>query len=267
MALHSRCNTCVRADGRSACGWRHFSVDSARPRTSRIGRSASRRRPALRSGRRGLRPAACHIARGRPRGGYHCKARRSCCPRRGAGGRNVCIARHRGEYGSAPCFSYARSCGTAPGLCPRRACRRLCPLRNGHAQPCASSHRMGRTGGGRAGVSPYRTSGRGLVRSARRSAAGSVATCACAASRDPCASSCRRLVVSRREFARPFDASLRMARIEYGPARAKQSHTWDKGPGRGARRYGAGSIRGCVLGRFRDSHRPLAFSLSGLKSR
>ena len=267
MALHSRCNTCVRAAGRSACGWRHFSVDGARPRTSRIGHSASRRRPALRSGRRGHWPAACHIARGQPRGGYHCKARRSYCPRRGADGRNACKARHRGVYGSAPCFSSAQSCGTASGLFLRRAYRQPCPLRNGHAQPCASLHRMDCTGGGRAGVSPYRTSGTGLGPSARQSAAGSVAVCVCAPSLDSFASSCRRLFVSHRVFARPYDASRRMARIEYCPALAKPAHISDKGPGRGVRRYDAESIRGCADAPFRGSCRPLEFSLSGLKSR
>ena len=266
MALHSRCNTCVPSAGHRAGGRRHFSVDSARPRTSRIGRSASRRRPALRSGRRGLRPAACHIARGQPRGGYHCKAHRSCCPRRGAGGRNACKVRHPCVHESAPCFSSARSCGTSSGPCPRRDSPRPCPLRNAHAQPCGALHRMDCTGGGRAGVSPYRTSGTGLGLRARRSAVGSVAACVRAPSRDPCTSSCRRLFVSRRVFARPFDASLRSARIKGGRSRAKPVHTANTSPGPSARRYDAGSIRGCVLDRSRDSHRPLAFSLSGLKS-
>ncbi len=266
MALHNRCNTCVRAAGRSACGWLHFSVDSARPRTSRIGRSASRPRLVLHNGRRGLRPAACHIARGQSRDGYRCKARRSCCPRQGAGGRNACKARNRGVYGSAPCFSSAQSCGIDLDPCPRKVYRRLCPPRSGLARPCASSHRRDRTACDRAGVLPSRTWDTGLLHSARRSAAGSVAVRVCAPSRDPYTSSCRRLFVSRRVFGRPFDASRHTPRIEYGPARAKP-HTSDKGPGRGAGRYDAGSIRDYADARSQDSHRPLAFSLSGLNSR
>ena len=52
-----------------------------------------------------------------------------------------------------------------------------------------------------------------------------------------------------------------------GRARVEPFHTWDKGPGRGAWRYDAGSIRGYACARFRDSCRPLVFSLPRLKSR
>ena len=184
------------------------------------------------------------------------QARRSCRPRRGAGGRNACKARRRGVHGSAAYFSPAQSCGIASDLCRRRVCRRPWLSSNVHARPCAVYRRKIHKARDRAGVLPYRTWDIGPGRGARRSAAGSVSDCVCAPSRGLCTASAPRLCASRPARVRPCDASPRRAHTGCDRARVAPSHISDINSGRGTRRYDAGSLRVRAQARCQDSCMP-----------
>ena len=267
-AGRSRYKAVLRAAGRSACGWRHSSADGARSRTWRMCHTWTRRHGLVhRIAHTAQQFAARHIAPFQPRAWRHCTTRRSCRPRRGGGGHSACKARRRGVHKSAACFCLSRSCGTTSDLCRRRAFQRPWLSCNGRVRPCVDSLRRNRTGGGRARVSPYRTSGTALVRGARRSAAGSAAGSARAPSRGPYCASCLRPCASRRGCVWPCAVSLRTAHTGGDREQEAPYRTSDINSGRGARRYDAGSLRGRAHARSRDSYRPLAFSLPGLKSR